>query len=756
MSKITSLFHYVVPAAVLFVYYPITFLLSKSPMLTQQALSRERLPKLWMYFLILLVINVGLQIANEERTALVGLLSFLWLILLMWLPLTFVIKRKWAIPRWLTSRMKWFWGIAICIFSLQYLVVFVPLIFNPMVIGQDYVNVAERTILNNGKVVDNLDYINSHQINGLQLYDPRKSTAGTLLKVKDCQGLYQALIARDRANRSQYDCDAKKSTLILKTAFVSVDEKNLSVLRRRAPASAEENDFIQRNTLNDSEALTYKGYFLYHHGYNFGPMNALSLGATPVAQTMVYGWLSTVMQGKVLESLGMMSYQGYFKVFFSTYIAYFVVFLLGIWLIYKDLGTLVFAGVLAVSAILVLGIELIKLAPGFNPVRHFFDVPVFYLLYRYLSDKRITYLFAATALSLFAVIWSKDLGMFLATSVGGALIVHGIRQRPFSRLPLLIGLITATAAILLYFSPLPGTNPTSFYMLLGVNSPLATSSQIVNLLMLVIALLLATLWVKQNSTYTILTLGMALYFVQGLTYYVWYPELHHLLGVAPVFILWLVALYHGWSLQCQDVDKTTNRRLLVFFSIVLLIYLPASIHFVKERKEYLHQYANHQLYQWSFESGQFESTMDPSLFEEAVDLIGKHSSNNGIYIISKYDHVLPILAGRYSAMPYNELLTNLVSRKEADIAAKTILENNPKYLFVDSDIGNGFSDHASPTETANISAQLAAMQARKLYGDAASRERLVVGLYDVFLVVADKYEKCETGGLISVYCRRDN
>lgn len=756
VRKITSLLQYVVPVVVMFAYYPITLFLSKSFLASQNAFHRERFPTMWLFYLALIVINAGLLLANKEKTALMGLLSFMWVLLFLWFPLSVFLNRRLAAPRWLTCRIKWFLGLVVCLISAHYASVFIPLIADQMIIGQDYVNITERTILNNGKVVDNLDYINSHQIKGLQLYDPRKSTVGTVLKVEDCQERYQALKSFERIPGEKFNCDSKTGSLIVKTPFVSLKDNNFRGFLEELPVSAEEEDFIRLNTEGNLERQVLRGWFLFHHGYSFGPMNALSLGASPENQTMVYGWLSTVTQGKILESLGMMSYQGYFKAYFSIYIVYFVVFLLGIWLIYKNLGTVVFAGVLAVSAILVLGIELIKLAPGFNPVRHFFDVPAFYLLYRYLSDKRKTYLFAATTLSLFAVLWSKDLGLFLATSVGGALIVHSIGQRPFHRLPLIAGAITAATGMLLYLYPMPGANPTSLYMFLGVGAPLATSKEIFNLILMVGLLLLATLWIKQNSTYRILTLGMAFYFVQSLTYYVWYPELHHLWGVAPVFILWMVALYHGWLSQYQDAGRITKRKLLGTATVMLLIYFPASVHFAIERKEYLQQFENHQLYQWAFEKGTFASTMDPSLFEDAVKLIKQYSPDNGIYIISKYDHVLPILAGKFSAMPYNELLTNMVSSREAVVAAGAILENKPKYLFVDSDIGNGYVSGAPQTGTANSTAERAALHLQNFYSEAVSREKLLGGLNDVFLMVADKYKKCKMGGLVSVYCRKSN
>jgi hypothetical protein len=444
----------------------------------------------------------------------------------------------------------------------------------------------------------------------------------------------------------------------------------------------------------------------------------------------------------------MMNYQGYFKEFFSTYLAYFAIFMLGIWLIFKRLDTLAFAGILAISALLELGIELIKLAPGFNPVRHIFDVPVFYLLYRYLALDRKAYLLCACGLAMFAILWSKDFGLYLTLSVGVVVLIKGIKLRPFQQVPIIIGSTMLVIGSLLYIYPMPGSNPTAVYMLMGVGSPQATTAQIFTLLAWVGVLLAATIWVKHSEAYKVLTVGMALYFVLGLTYYIWYPSLHHIWGAAPVFILWIAALYHGWISNIQDKGKIAWLQMLVFAPL-LLVYLAASVHFYKYQHSYNQTFTTHQLYHWPFENASFTSTMDPELFEDATNLIKEYSPDiKGIYIISKYDHILPILAGRYSAMPYNELLTNLVTPKEVDVAAKAISTNKPAFLFVDSDIGYGTEINSPLQQSQN------AVRLHDLFGSVIYREGDILSpLNLVYRNVADQYKKCASGKLVSVYCR---
>jgi hypothetical protein len=712
VGKLSSLLQYVLPVITLFIYYAAYLRVSKYVNSSLEIFDKNKLQKIGFYFLVALVINCVFSLfIGKEHRLIFGLLSILWLLLFLWVlystyknhPFNISISSSIAIPSWL-------WGSALLITVIQYVAIFVPLIMNPVIVGNDYINISEKTILKSGKLVDNIDYINKHKVAGFQLYDPRVE-----------------LGTEGPANEN------------LNLGFNQNDAYNNSV-----SPSEESLDFIAKNKrelLNKAKA----GWFFYHHGYNFGPMNALSLGASPYQQTMVYGWLNTVSQGKLLEILGVSNYQGYFKLYFAEYFTYFAIFLLGIWAIFKRLSTVVFASILAISALFFLGIELIWVAPGFNPIRHFFDVPVFYLLYRYLTQDRKIHLILACVLALFAIFWSKDFGLFLTLSVGGAILFKGIKQRPFQRLPLFMGVILVVAGMLFYFSPMPGANPTAIYMLLGVGSPQATSGAIFVLLVIISLLVAATIAIKQSEVYTILSVGVALYFVQSLTYYIWYPALHHILGVAPIFILWIIMIFHGWVSQSENGEK---RQSTILILLLVLVYLPASVSFYLGMHTYNQTFKNHKLYHWPFDKARIISTMEPNLFEDAVNLIKHYSpNNNGIFIISKYDHILPILASKYSAMPYNELPTNLASPREVEAASESILKNKPAFLFVDSDIGRSLNGEI-PEESNQAAIQLG------LFGEAKARVMVLEGLNEVYTRVASKYRRCETGRLISVYCRK--
>ena len=710
ISKLTILLQFIFSLLALFLYSAIFFHLSKL-VNHLTVVNKDRVQKIVIYFFIAVIINGALFTVDKENFLFLILLSTLWVIFFPWTLYSFFKSNPHKI-----SLPNWFFGAVLFVILAQYSSIFVPLITRPFQVENNYINIPEKTILKSGKIIDNIDYVNAHNIAGFKISDPR--------------------------NTSKHNLDLP-TTPDEQAIETFNDDKQFTVMNLFTP-SEETLDFLKINAkdlLNQVKA----GWFFYHHSYNFGPMNAISLGASAYQQTMVYGWLSTVTQSKVLDLFGMSNYQGYFKLYFSEYLAYFSIFLLGVWAIFKRLSTLVFAAILSISALSFLGIELIRLAPGFNPVRHIFDVPVFYLAYRYLELNRKFYLILACLLAVFSILWSKDFGLFLSLSVGGAFCFKGIKQRPFSLTPFFLGSITVFSGILLYFYPMPGANPTAHYMLLGIGSPPIGSGVVFGLLVIIGLLFAISIAIKQSEAHTIITVGMAFYFVLSLVYFLWYPSLHHILGVAPVFILWLVAIFHGWV---EESENTEKRQSIILILLLILLYLPASASFYWRMNSYNKTFKNHQMYQWTFDKARLLSTMDPILFEGAVKHIRNYSHNdNGIFIISKYDHILPILAGKYSAMPYNELPTNLVSPREVNIAIDAILKTKPEFLFIDTYVNDSILGEISKRYDP-VSIKLG------LYLESRGRALVLKNLNQVYFGVLGSYGLCIPGQLISVYCRK--
>jgi hypothetical protein len=135
------------------------------------------------------------------------------------------------------------------------------------------------------------------------------------------------------------------------------------------------------------------------------------------------------------------------------------------------------------------------------------------------------------------------------------------------------------------------------------------------------------------------------------------------------------------------------------------------------------------------------STINPEPINKGINIIRKYSADGyGIYIISRYDNLLPFLAERYSLMPFFEMSWHLFSDWESKQAIEMLRNRKPRYLFVDTHMGgeNYMWDILYPY----------------FYNESASRRGRNMEMNKVFMAVSEDYEKIEEGPLLSVYRRK--
>ena len=84
-------------------------------------------------------------------------------------------------------------------------------------------------------------------------------------------------------------------------------------------------------------------------------------------------------------------------------------------------------------------------------------------------------------------------------------------------------------------------------------------------------------------------------------------------------------------------------------ALFFTLYLPSLKDYHLAENNFKKIFVDHKIYQWDFPTAKFKSTMNPAYFYNAVSLIKKYSSGtDSIYMVSKYDTILPFLAGKYS------------------------------------------------------------------------------------------------------------
>jgi hypothetical protein len=235
----------------------------------------------------------------------------------------------------------------------------------------------------------------------------------------------------------------------------------------------------------------------------------------------------------------------------------------------------------------------------------------------------------------------------------------------------------------------------------------------------------------------------------NLTYYFWSGLTNHLPPVMP--FAWLQFILTIFILQnniFQNKNKIQNYFNIILKGAVMLglvILIIAAQKFYAEKFVVMKNFVDHKIFSWNNKRATVISTLNPHIFEESTQLIHKYSDSNSpkIYIISKYDGIIPFLAERYSAMPIFDLNAYILSKRDFEEAVNIIKKEKPRFLFVDQNILELERDPWSILYRNNT-----------FKNERASRMERYKLLAEIFLNVKENYEKIDNGGLLAVYERK--
>lgn len=716
------------------------------------------------YFGLLFVLNIGLlKIHGQFADILIG---FWFLILaLPVLPL---------VNPWLDRAAKgsglWIIGIFVALIaSLAFS--FYPYLSGSLAVSNDYMDIPEQTRLSTG-IVDNTDYINAHRIGGLYKYDPRIGQGETplpresaLIKLKSSEAFSK--FAENNPQKFMYD--ERSGVLVVKELMKRDDADNLAKIavnevergliygfyynqlirsQTKKNYSPEEIEFIRKNR-HEFLDQALSGHYFHHQHTMLGTINEYALGKPQNQTVYLYGWLSTVAIAEAMNALGGVTFEAYLKVFYSFYPLYYLLLIAAAAIVFKRAGYALLVGVISVSSLYLLGFETIRFAPGFSPVRHFFDIFALVCFYWYLFAPRRNWLYLALALafSTVGILFSKEFGLVLLLSMLATVIVRVLvdQRKATPEIILMVVAISAALASLLLIKT--GKNPTLFYVLMGVAAPPMDQIIMYGLLLLFSAIYMLLIKNrKAGDNWCYLSLFWFLYAQGLLIYYIWNPASNHILSLGPVLGILLALLLRHWVGNYDWAAKYEKKILVVSNSLlVLFIFLPSIGSYYMEQRDYQKVFAEHKVYRWNFPRAQFVSTMDPSVFENAVQLINKYSPSHSIYILSKYDNILPFLSAKYSAMLFPEMGLSLVTDKEMKESVDLIRRDRPEYLFVDTDIARShMGDVYDKDDPVSVFAA-------PVYDATRGRAMVLDNFGKVFSAIKGLYEPVETGQLITVY-----
>ncbi len=684
----------------------------------------------------------------------------------------------------------------VIVISLQFFSIFYPFVFQKVKIINEFYDIPEITLIdtNNGKQeVDNIDFINKYHINGLQSrYDIRKADKApdvfcipfayskNLEDFLQRQSFYVNLYdLPNKKNHADENFIYYKDNKLYFIGQISDTQKN--ALKKIASSKKEKTDieniqtkmhnlleyvyfFRNSNRYEDvKDYLVYKKfiknnkfeihwqilnrYYIHHQNHLYAPVNELMLGKNIDNVFSQYGKMNALVLSKILDKLGGFDFSKYMSVSYSFYYIYIAMFSVMVFCFFKRKDYILSWLFLTVASFNFTTDEFLRIAPGANPLRHFFDIFVLMFMYLYLRKNQKIMLVLAVLATMLAILNESMTGLFILLSVIGALFVKNFifdKKNPFEIIILVLSLPLG------YFVKLIGENKsdyTAVYFLSGLlGFPTSKTAILVSILLIALGyvVLLKQFLSKDEKSPFVYFYVTAFFYVQALLfYYMWGSDFKHLLVYFPIFSFVVLSYLFDSNLKIKypKVHTTLISSILVFsacFYIVSLCkYYPNLYHFNKI-------FRTHKVYEWTLPHTNFVSTMNPQYFEDSVKLIQKYSKDNGIYIVSKYDSFIPVISGKYSNMPYIEVSNFLTSKKEVDNNIKVLKNAKAEYLFVDKDIDRDFANDILYNE----------YEFHHLFHESYWRYQRLLLMRDIFNSVRNDYEPVESSYLLTVWKRK--
>ena len=671
------------------------------------------------------------------------------------------------------QRKFWLSAVAglVVLVCFQLVTIFLPYVRGELSMINEYMDIPEYTWMGD-RDVSNADYLRQHNFGGLLKYDPEAdrgttplSRPGTFIEVPRTDLLdrfiekhkwnyhyddrLKALVAPRGVTPEEYPelalvFDQAEDRAKVSWLYAKSNDQQDRLLRGRY--NAEENDFLKKNSFELHWQILNR-WVVHHHNFMLGPINEYALGKPLREINAQYGLFQIVMMRWLLEKTGGISYQNYFQKWYAWYVVYYALFVALTWLLFRNVYYVALASVLAVGFVNKADYQFLFLGPGYNPIRHFFDLPVTACLYWYLKTGRGSALALALLFGLIGVVNNKQFGVFLVVALVVTLLIkswQGWERGEYHDVWWAVG--TAVILGLILLGGEWGRDIMSQYYLRGfLGSP--TSSKGLYLIVFIISgcylMLLRGEHVANEWKYLVLFL---LLYSQGLLVYGLWGTTKHLLNIAPALVLGGVVFLR--FVIDQNHLKRYEQGLVSVLIVGSLgfVYVPGLYAYYTAKTEYEMVFETHRTYEWKLERAQFRSTMDPKYFVDSVSLIQQYANpENGIYIISKYDNLLPFLAKKYSAMPFFDVQWFLLTDKEVRLCIERIQNGKPPYLFVDRDIERSLNGEILVAEVPFVSLP---------GGESLLRVQRLSLLKDIFTAVKDDYELEMSRGLLTVYRRK--
>lgn len=513
---------------------------------------------------------------------------------------------------------------------------------------------------------------------------------------------------------------------------------------KRIRLSTEAQEFINHNSI-ELQWKVLSRYMFHHNMFILNPINEFALERDKHEIISQYGLAFPWMAEKILTLSNNLSFDGWLKLSYIFYIAYYILLLL---IIFAITGSTAWTALLYLSCIAVLnsrGYDFLIMPPGESPWRHFADIFIVFGLYLYGRSGNALYYYITLLLAILSILLNPQIGamIYIATTV--SLIFYSYREKQSLLHNSIAAIIASGIAIYAYIATNSQNALAKYYLDGAIGFPVSDMELVAILVILVAPYFILLRIISKGMTKNYLHLLFLLLYAQALLLYVvWHFNSDGFKSRAHIYILTIGLLLYSY--RSTSADKLKSHTLAPITLAVTVIYIISASTVLEQKREYQAIFSNHVTYDWEFDKARIQTTMPPDHFKESIDLIQKHvQSEKGIYIISDYDAILPYLAGRYSLMPFFDLKWYLITPKEVSYTKILLEERKPEYIFVDTNHSRNFNNDIIDSSYPDIG---------YLHEESVWRVQRLKLLYSIFTAISPAYELIETGKMISVYRRK--
>lgn len=496
-----------------------------------------------------------------------------------------------------------------------------------------------------------------------------------------------------------------------------------------------------------------------HIAHILNPMNEYELGK-PLRDTYIqYGLGNTFLMKWVMELFGGLSLHSYYKTYL-LYIVYLFLFLILLFSLFRESIYIVGAFTGLTLCFFLMGYIAYVIAPGIIPSIHLMDAPAIVFLIAFFRRKNPLYFVLASLSGILGIIINGQFGisLFAALFVATSFFIFE-NKSGLPRLFWFISLILAACAGLIAwkYSQIGMISNTFPYFLAGLFSWPAPNYIIgLTILYLVMSYAFTFLLRESRSDLKYVFVCLFCYCQAILLYFYWSGIINHLYPILPFFSLQLFLMLRiareTFSRTASVWAERIQRIVVIAIMIFMIMIALAAYPFYKQKNAFYNSFTEHKCYTWTFDKASLITTIPTETIQESVFLIRKYSNAEKpeVFILSKYDNLIPFLAHRYSAAPFFDVSSYLFSKKEFNLTVETIKKSKPKYLFVDTNIDQ--SQDLLPV----LHKYKSLLPQYSLSNGQESIARM--GRYEALRAIFDEfrinYEKIEHGSLISVYKRK--